>query len=393
MFFVISKDKDTRFPINHQLVGGWWLNTDRGWTGIWTNQGFVHFKGYCLDRPVDRTFAEQIFVKGPLTGRGSFTAVLAHNDGRVEIKHDQDRAYPLWWSQETQQLGNIGLPHAQNIWADAVATLTVDGQLIEERWSSFRQLAPCTPMTDVVEFLYNKLCRTFKYLYHNKPVRVFFSGGIDTLTCIAFLRHLDIQHQMIWAEHFEYDQFTCEFLPELKSHPGYWGYQQLHHWRERNYLVTGGMGDEIFMRGPTTVNMMLMHLGMTMDDLLSDNDYHSEYFRKPKNLQIYHQQSQDAELTALAKDRDKLVTHIINNVSNDHQHWHLGNTITFTPFKDTEMLSAVLSLSNDDLIKQMSNAELQRQLIERTDPTLLQYLSVHKNEGPAAIWKMYRDLN
>ena len=40
----------------------------------------------------------------------------------------------------------------------------------------------------------------------------------------------------------------------------------------------------------------------------------------------------------------------------DHQHWHLENTLTFTPFKDIEITKLILQLAPEDLIKHFKDA-------------------------------------
>jgi hypothetical protein len=78
---------------------------------------------------------------------------------------------------------------------------------------------------------------------------------------------------------------------------------------------------------------------------------------------------------------------------NDHQHWHLGHTTTFTPFKDAEILRTVLSMDADSLLRQIANAELQKKIIQKAAPELLQYLSPLKNETLKSIWQLYEKSN
>jgi hypothetical protein len=64
---------------------------------------------------------------------------------------------------------------------------------------------------------------------------------------------------------------------------------------------------------------------------------------------------------------------------NDWQHWHLGNTLTWTPFRDLEMFKLFARLSVDDLKKQMMCSAVQIELIRRSSPELLSGLANQKN--------------
>ena len=73
---------------------------------------------------------------------------------------------------------------------------------------------------------------------------------------------------------------------------------------------------------------------------------------------------------------------------NDHQHWHLGNTLTFTPFKDIRILATMLEMEKNDIVESILDARMQRELIGRNNPELLQYLDEYKNQGRNGILRM-----
>jgi hypothetical protein len=391
MFFLISPERDARFSNSYSLNSDLWLNTDPGWRETWNEHGSAFIKGYCIDRNMDSELVLELMADPTPRFRGSFTAVLAYRDGNVIVTHDRDRAYPLWRDSDSNKLGNIGLRSEHSIWADSWCRLN-GGHCEQSYWMPQRDaVGQDVPMDQVVDQIYHRLMGTFSWLQERdhdpgNPICVFFSGGIDTLTCIAFLRHLGIRHRLITSEHFEYDHFTTQFLPSMRSISNYWGYTQVHHWRRSTVLVSGGMGDETFMRGPTTVAMMLAHMEKKISDILLPTDYHHTYFNRPKNQSIFSQ-----DLGPFAR-RDRTVELIVDNVMNDHQHWHLGHTTTFTPFKDAELLRMVLSLSDDDLCREMADAQIQKQLIQRMEPALLDYLPPNKNDDISGIWRMSRDL-
>jgi hypothetical protein len=74
-----------------------------------------------------------------------------------------------------------------------------------------------------------------------------------------------------------------------------------------------------------------------------------------------------------------LIKQILNATVNDHQHWHLGNTTTWTPFKDIELTKLVLRLDPIDLLTQIIDAKINKNIIERLWSPGLQLISTTKN--------------
>ena len=198
------------------------------------------------------------------------------------------------------------------------------------------------------------------------------------------MRKLGIQHELVMAEHYDYDKFTCNFDQEIKKN---WSYNQMHHWREPTVFVTGACGDEFFLRGPATANLMLMHLGVNMMQALKPTHYHYHYFREQEKLDIYAAQ-QKPELQQLLLNKKDLNDYIMGMCINDHQHWHLGNTLTFTPFKDIRILATILEMEKNDIVESILDARMQRELIKRNNPALLQYLDEYKNQGRSGTLRM-----
>ena len=70
---------------------------------------------------------------------------------------------------------------------------------------------------------------------------------------------------------------------------------------------------------------------------------------------------------------------MLNNLVNDHQHWHIDETIFFTPFKDIKIPEVMLRIDKDALVDQVLDAGLNRALIHKNDPDILRLLSRQKN--------------
>ena len=190
---------------------------------------------------------------------------------------------------------------------------------------------------------------------------------MDTTTSWAYLDYFTSDYEVVDYEYMKYTSFYKRNSATIKKH---WGYQQIHLWDHDCVLVTGSNGDENFLRGPYTLAMMLKDNKIDLADILKKDDYHYWYLSK-KDIS----NSIDQWYT----ETDDIQDWILNRNINDHQHWHLDKTITFTPFKDIDILSLILTISKELLIQQAKTGEINRQLIRKIDPNKLNKISRQKN--------------
>ena len=69
---------------------------------------------------------------------------------------------------------------------------------------------------------------------------------------------------------------------------------------------------------------------------------------------------------------------LITQICNDFQIWHLHNTYFFSPLKQMSLL-ALLSADTDTILRQITNAELSRSIIEKCNPALISLIDREKN--------------
>jgi hypothetical protein len=210
-----------------------------------------------------------------------------------------------------------------------------------------------------------------------EPIRVFLSGGVDTLLVYSYLRRYQIPHQLVWAEHCEHDAFWLANHADICKN---WGYQQIHHWQESCVLASGAPGDEFMLRSPVTANQYLMHHGSSILQLLTEypDCLHREYFKLQKHVKVFSDQM--CNYRSAATDQD-FNWSVCNTVVNDWQHWHIGNTLTWTPLRDLELFKLCLRLPPELAKGQIMNSTVSRTLIEQNVPGLTSVLSDQKNTG------------
>lgn len=359
MFFKLSKRKDSRFP-EHSRLGDWWISHDAGWTA--TEQEVR--KGYRFDSLKHGNHA-------------SFEL-----DGNtIVLNHDEERSFPLWWDSATASLTNMP-SNSMRVWADEI--IEIKNLKCDFEKVSFVETVEQSTLTidQAADQIIDRTVHRFDLINrdYDCPKRLFLTGGMDTATLLA-LSTWSKPFELVDYEHFEYDWFTNNNLPAIQSVNDNWGYLQMHHWRTPVVLATGSCGDEFFMRGPGAVAKYFAWHDIDFVKLLeSRTGYHVGYYLKDKNRKVFeHYYNQRKQLRKQLRTYQDLVNEIVNNNLNDHQHWHLGNTLTFTPFKDIEITRIILRLSLEDMIEHTVDAAVNKRIIQKIKPSILDRVSVTKN--------------
>jgi len=102
--------------------------------------------------------------------------------------------------------------------------------------------------------------------------------------------------------------------------------------------------------------------------------YHHNYFTLEKNKQYFKNKK-----TFDTVSKKNTIDYILNNLINDHQHWHIDETICFTPFKNISIPGIILNLPKQNIIEQLLNGQFNKDLIIRNNPDDLRLLSTSKN--------------
>ena len=359
MFFNLGKRKSDNFP-NHTRIGAWWLSHDNGWS---VQPDESAYKGYRFDD----------------INHGNFIKIYFENN-QIKILHDLERSFPLWWDPISANLNNISGP-GQQIWADEtiyIEGLTCTVTKIPVQYNVVEDTLTLDQVSNSIADLTAQKFAKLNTLPGNR--KLFLTGGIDTATLYAVMND-DPSVELIDYEYFAYDNFTNKNISNIRTAANHWGYLQIHHWIDPTVLITGGCGDEYFMRGPDAVAKYMAWHDFDLVALLeSVAGYHVGYYLLDKNRRIFDNYYKNrAALKAQFPTYNDLATEIINNNLNDHQHWHLGNTLTFTPFKDINITLLMLQLSFDDMLAHVIDATVNKNIISKFNKSILQNVSLTKN--------------
>ena len=360
MFFKLSKNKDIRFP-NHAMVGSWILSFDDGWNKTENDSWYKGFQHLTIDH-------------------GLWTEIREHA-GIIQLLHGKCRGYPLWWDAQDQVLTNLQ-GKGQILWSDDQVTLDQEQLHIKKS-----KILPDPDLTtrsrsQVVDLLRSNLLEKVGCLqddYPFQPKKLFLSGGIDTLLILGLCKNKNIDVEIIDYEYFQYDYFTNYNIEEIKKN--YWAYTQLHHWTKDTLFLTGSCGDEYLFRGPTEISIWAAWHDIDLCDMLSSsNGYHAGYFKKQSNFEIIQNAFKNKnQIKEQWPDKKSLINQILNINANEYQHWHLGKTLTWTPFLDLNLTNLMVSLDPRDLIDQILDAGITKELLCSLDSELINLLSNTKN--------------
>lgn len=341
MFFSISNNIDKRFP-NNFCVDSLWFNCDNGWQQTDT----TFYKGY----------------------PDNYCRVVFGQHGAV-VEHSQPRSFPLWYCPGL--ITNLDCSLSP-LWADDQARIDQTGNVTLTKMSLGLEIQPNTLTIDQAKYLIQqRLNHKLSTVPDN--IKVYCSGGVDTMLIYSMVPNCEL----LIDEYFQQDLFTVTNQAALEK---FWAYKQIHHWTQPTWLATGSHGDEYLLRGPVVISMLTAWHNINFSKLLSDrkDSYHYHHFTRYTELwqtawNSRHQLQQEYPTV------ESLNQQVLNILANDHQHWHLGNTLTWTPLKDIEIAKILLQCSINDLLPQFIDAQLTKDLIVDYNPNIIDFVSKYKN--------------
>lgn len=373
MFFYIGSQAKENFSEHYQL-GPFAVSTDAGWQQHRGPNHTAVYKGYTDSDHLVNVLDYVIQQSEPELFGNFCVIVYDHGTEKLRIQTDRWRSFPIYIAD--REVTNL-VPSPTTAWTDSLVSIDRNFEISQTKFDPIGPIdtGPVT-VEQVTDFVHHRLTqRTQNFLRFNTlPVRVFLSGGVDSLLVYSYLQRFTQDVELVRGDIVEYDRFWLKNSGDITQH---WAYTQIHHWREPCVLTSGAPGDEFMLRSPTTVDLFLKYHGIKITELLQRQRWlHTDYFSQPKHLDIFRTQT----LTS-GESETQLHWNLCNMVINDWQHWHLGNTLTWTPLRDLEIFKALLRIPADQAVEQIMNSAISLELIERNQPGLSRLISDQKNTG------------
>lgn len=372
MFFHISQQSQENYPCQWQL-GSFAISTDNGWKQITIGPVQILYKGYADVGPLESLLGQVMFQSIPYL-TGNFCALVVVND-TLTIQTDRYRGFPIYI--DSTGINNL-VAADRTAWTDSLITVHADLVVTEHKFDVIGAI-DTTPIDfqQAQDKIHDILTlRTKQFLNHNTlPIKSFLSGGVDTLLVYSYLKAAGAEFDLIEYNHIDHDYFWRANTQHLNK---FWGYQQTHHWKQSCVLASGAPGDEFMLRSPTTANLYLLHHGTSIPELLTQkvSCLHHTYFSLSNHRKLFDSQQ------AIGESSEQLYHALCNIVANDWQHWHLGETLHWTPLRDLEIFKILLRLPLSDAIDQIMDSTLSRALIERNVCDATELISDQKNTEP-----------
>jgi hypothetical protein len=274
-------------------------------------------------------------------------------------------------------------------WTDSLITVHRDLEVTEHKFDvigdiDVEELSFDNALTQVHDLLTHK---TQQFLSHNTlPLKVFLSGGVDTMLIYSYLVAAGAEFELLDYNHVEHDYFWRTNSHLFTKH---WAYNQTHHWKTPCVLASGTPGDEFMLRGPESADFYLRHFGTSLNESIRTDHMQHDYVKLEKNQQKLNNQP------PLLPTPHDLHWHLCNVMVNDWQHWHLGNTLHWTPLRDLDIFKIIMRLPLQDAVEQIVDNKFSRALIERNIPNGSALISTQKNTGPVLknLNKLFEKIN
>jgi hypothetical protein len=370
MFFHISKQTQENYPCHWQL-GNFSISTDSGWKNFTIGPVQIVYKGYADSGPLESLLG-QIMFQGIPHETGNFCALVVVHD-TLTIQTDRYRSFPIYI--DSDGINNL-VATDRTAWTDSLITVHADLSVTENKFDVIGNIDTTElDFHQALDLVHDILSRkTKKFLNHNSlPLKVFLSGGVDTMLVYSYLCAADAEFETVDYEHLEHDYFWRCNSHLLTRH---WAYAQTHHWRDPCVIASGTSGDEFMLRNPSSGNFYLRHFHTSLNDSIQPEHQQHDYVKLAKNQQQLNNQDR------LLSTREQLHQRLCDIMLNDWQHWHLGSTFHWTPLRDLDILKIIMRLPLDHAIGQITDNQFSRALIERNFPGGSRFTSHQKNTGP-----------
>jgi hypothetical protein len=261
VFFCISGHQRDNFSL-HWTVRHIHIDTDDGWQSQEHESKLFIYKGY-----TDQGKLDQQLLSIDNSALGNFCIIaIDQSQKTIKLTTDRYRSFPIYFENQ-QAITNL-TQLVNTAWTDSIVESDFDLNVTEHKVDVIgsidsSELSYKSALEQVDDILFEK---TKQFVAINdQPLKVFLSGGVDTLLIYSYLVRAGANFELIECNHLDHDYFWRENSHLIKQ---FWGYSQIHHWRQPCVLASGAPGDEFMLRSPTTANLFLSRHGTSIPQLL-----------------------------------------------------------------------------------------------------------------------------
>ena len=357
MFFHIAYDQDSVLdlePLGLIKMGDTSVQLDKGWTSDETSDYIEFRKGYSIEHKLEDIDPED-------ATEGNYCIIRWNKSNKkCEIFSDAVRGYPVYKNK------------------NFVSNLIQSNSFAENRNFKSIEDLPFLTMDEVVDRVEEDLTTYIKkaIAVNDFEFKMTSTGGIDSLTLMAILEHNNIPYTL--AGHFAKGENLKSIKPHsLYTHIAnqYWGYDQFYV-TDNETVLTGFWGDEFLMRNAIGCYLYLLPYGIDYKEEILE----TECYQRDFVIDGYVNTNKFEKMKEHWDTNNPSKIEIANGFQHDYQMWGLDNTVAVVPYKQFDILQVSFQMSPEDALSHGLHATVQRKIIERRNPELLEQLQKNKNE-------------
>lgn len=335
------------------------IQLDAGWQKL----DDYYYKGYSIGMSLEEMIRAQTFDQQ----KGNYCIISTKDPA---LYHDDLRSFPLYIDKD--RCSNSEFDTAKKI--HFPSTVDYNGTWNENclGHGDLEYTGQSFSFNKIRDLICERLVSVVEHTNFKLPLFAANTFGVDSTLVRSVFDYVGKEYKLVRREKKGKENKLVR--REQKGDDQDWGYRQLYLTDEPHVQITGYCGDEVVLRNPTYCQWLLKPHGV---DLASEYAKVKEsYMLGFFNKNYKHKLKKDS---LAFKDVGTAVNHVRDWVTNDFQMWHKDHTITFTPFRDREILKTCLHADPDTIIRQCVHAELSMEIIRRLNPGNLESLSQHKN--------------
>ena len=387
MYFELSHSHNTNFPDSYKIKN-FCLSTDLGWSEIQGVFGKVIYKGYAY---TDLTaFLSTHDPESQDLPRGSFTAIMEKGD-RIYVVNDVSRQYPIFIDRNSHVITNLTKFDETKYPDVSISINTVDNKIAEvynpiEFSPSSDQSLEQTSM-NILEML-NKDINFFNRHY-TSPIKVIPTGGFDSTLLIALLKHNNIEFEVI---DYEYKKWTYFYKKNRKEVdliiPANSFMKVGHSWGDvPTTLANGWHADQHFFRLYLPFVVFCKMKSMKVSDVFET--YSKSYSYHKLVHKIHERKNDSGSVTDNTFDTKTGYKKIFEIIRASFEPWTFERTLYWSPYRNLNITNQVLQMSDEQVIKNTMEATIQKNILNKIDPNLLDIITPTKNEFDHAVYDKF----
>lgn len=387
MYFHLSKDYSSNFPKCYDIKN-FKLSTDLGWHETKGRFGKLIFKGYAYTNL--KEFLEKHDPEMIHHHHGSFTAIMEKGN-KIFVVHDNSREYPLFIDEDSITITNL-IRNDKTKYPDVSLHIDCEQNKIKESYLEYefqkKDDVSMSTTADVVLDILNNDIRAFTNT-HKNPIKVVPTGGIDSTLLIGILKHNNVDFEVIDYEHKKWTYFYKKNRQAVNANINEGVFTSVGHtWGEEPMtLANGWHADQQFFRCylPLAVFCKAKTINLH-NELEKHKEAYSYYFLLNE---ISERQTQLSATLHDVTDSRSAYKRIFEIIRASFQPWSFENTLYWSPFKNLNITKNVLQMCDADILANSFDASLQKMILNKIDPNLLDVITPKKNQFDQTVYEKF----